>query len=323
MKRIALLCAVAVCISLFAYSANSAPKKSLADVYETSVVFPAYFSVGDYIEFLRVVPLDASASGYYEVSMSYTRGNIAAAATHLASVSHSNPDVWRETGRINSNGYIQTNVYNFTVDCNSFYGYSRFRIRAKATHGVLSDPVNVHIKVRSINVQSEWQALNNTGNDLTVNTWQPMTDEWSLLMGNGHDNASAAVALHVKQNGNIGIGTRTPDAKLSVAGTITAQKIKVTNVPANTWPDYVFDSSYVLPDLKEVAKFIKEHKHLPEVPSAKAVENDGLDVAEINKKLLLKIEELTLYLIEERSQRVKLESALRDLERRVAPVLAR
>ncbi|MCF3107868.1 hypothetical protein LL912_03665 [Niabella sp. CC-SYL272] len=80
------------------------------DLYETSVVFPAGYQVGDYIEFVKVAPLASGSSGYYEISISYTRGNIAASATHLASISHANPAVWREAGRVNANHYNSTGV---------------------------------------------------------------------------------------------------------------------------------------------------------------------------------------------------------------------
>ncbi|MFC7526749.1 hypothetical protein ACFQRK_22520 [Parapedobacter sp. GCM10030251] len=67
--------------------------------YNGQVTFPANYSVGDYIEFLEVSPMSAGASGYYELSISYTRGNVAAGATYLASISHHNPSLWREVGR--------------------------------------------------------------------------------------------------------------------------------------------------------------------------------------------------------------------------------
>ncbi|MGX5689554.1 hypothetical protein [Arcticibacter tournemirensis] len=105
-----------------------------ADEYVTSVTFPGDYKIGDYIEFLGVTPYDAYASGYYEISISYTRIDVAAAATHLASISHWNPNVWREVGRVNNNVYSSMKGVNFTVDCNTEYGNSKFRIRAiKAT----------------------------------------------------------------------------------------------------------------------------------------------------------------------------------------------
>ncbi|MBB6273361.1 hypothetical protein HDF26_003821 [Pedobacter cryoconitis] len=102
---------------------------------------------------------------------------------------------------------------------------------------------------------------------------------------------------HYIQNGNVGIGTMQPDAKLSVKGKIHAEEIKVDlNIPG---PDYVFDDQYRLLSLKETADFIKLNKHLPDVPSAKQMEKEGINVSKMQMKLLQKIEELTLHLIEQ------------------------
>jgi hypothetical protein len=101
--------------------------------------------------------------------------------------------------------------------------------------------------------------------------------------------------LLVNTDGNVGIGTTTPTDKLTVNGKIKAEEIQVVvDVPA----DYVFDSTYKLMPLSEVSQYIERHKHLPNVPSAKDLINNGWNVGEMNNKLLEKVEELTLYLIE-------------------------
>ena len=263
--------------------------------YTASVVFPPGYQVGDYVEFLGVVPADAGASGYYEISISYTRGSVAAAATHLASISHANPSLWREVGRINNNPYVGTDNYNFTIDCNTQYGNSRFRVRAVNVLGVATEPLGVNIKVRSINRNSPWTALNITGNDLTVDKFLPMTSDWSLYTGNAFSSDGANLAIKAIENGNVGIGTATPAEKLSVNGKIRAKEIKVE---LDNWPDYVFAEEHTLTPLVEVETFIKTNKHLPEIPSAAEVTSEGISLGEMNAKLLKKIEELTLHVIQ-------------------------
>lgn len=118
----------------------------------------------------------------------------------------------------------------------------------------------------------------------------------TLLKIGGITNGADGV-INIKSTGNVGIGTAEPGThKLSVEGTIAARKVKVTSL--SNWADYVFHPDYKLPPLKEVEKFIKRYSHLPEIPSEKEVMENGLDLSEINKKLLQKVEELTLYLIE-------------------------
>ena len=94
-------------------------------------------------------------------------------------------------------------------------------------------------------------------------------------------------------------GATVPTSKLAVNGTISAKEIKVTTTGA----DYVFDDTYRLRPLMEVEQFIKDNRHLPEIPSAKVMQQDGMGVSEIVTKQLAKIEELTLYAIQAERER--------------------
>lgn len=108
--------------------------------------------------------------------------------------------------------------------------------------------------------------------------------------------------LFIDKDGNIGIGTEKVDGfKLSVDGFVRARKV-VVNV--DTWFDFVFDENYKLKTLSEVEKYIVQNKHLPDVPSEKEVLTDGIDLGKMNAILLQKVEELTLYMIEQ-DKRIK------------------
>ena len=97
--------------------------------------------------------------------------------------------------------------------------------------------------------------------------------------------------------GNVGIGTNITDSKLTVKGSIHSEEVKVDlSVPA---PDYVFESSYNLTSLEKLQEYIITHGHLPNIPSAKEMETHGIELGIMNMKLIEKIEELTLYVLEQ------------------------
>ncbi|HEY0610377.1 MAG TPA: hypothetical protein VGD35_11990 [Chitinophaga sp.] len=121
--------------------------------------------------------------------------------------------------------------------------------------------------------------------------------------------------MRIDASGNVGIGTaNTGNYKLAVEGTIGARRVKVTQ---ETWPDYVFHQDYQLPSLFQVEQYIKENQHLPEIPSAAEVAKDGLDLGEMNKKLLQKVEELTLYLIDIKKELNELKQQNETLEKKI------
>jgi hypothetical protein len=103
--------------------------------------------------------------------------------------------------------------------------------------------------------------------------------------------------MYIDGNGSVSIGTTDPKGyKLAVAGKAIAEEI-VVKLQAN-WPDYVFEKNYNLRPLAEVENYVNQNKHLPEVPAAKEMEANGVNVGEMNMLLLKKVEELTLYVIE-------------------------
>lgn len=118
----------------------------------------------------------------------------------------------------------------------------------------------------------------------------------------------AGTGLFVRNDGNVGIGTTNPIEKLSVNGNIRTKKVIVTQT---SWSDYVFDSSYHFKTLDEVEVFIKQNKHLPDIPSVKEVAENGIDLGDSQALLLKKIEELTLYIIEVNKKNRELQTELK------------
>jgi hypothetical protein len=111
--------------------------------------------------------------------------------------------------------------------------------------------------------------------------------------------------------GNIGIGTDKPQSTLDVRGKIIANEVEIK---VNTGADFVFHSEYDLKPLSELETFVKENKHLPDIPSEKQMVEEGLNVNEMQIKLLQKIEELTLYIIEQGKQNKILQKQINELK---------
>ncbi|MEN2416230.1 hypothetical protein [Flavobacterium mesophilum] len=117
--------------------------------------------------------------------------------------------------------------------------------------------------------------------------------------------------------GNIGIGIINPNNKLDVNGTIHSKEVKVD---MNGWSDFVFTKDYTLPTLQEVEKHIAEKGHLENIPSEEEVLKSGINLGEMNSKLLQKIEELTLYAIEQQKNTQKLTQIIEELTKRLEAV---
>ncbi len=160
-----------------------------------------------------------------------------------------------------------------------------------------------------------------SGNGSTATPYQISANDTSLYANNGVINQSTTVSNNrivdmndrniwfntstSTNNGKIYIGsstsypTTTGNYKLFVEGGILTEKVKVALRNTANWADYVFADNYKLMPLKEVESFVKTNKHLPGVSSASEIVENGLDVAEMQSKHMEKIEELTLYIIEQ------------------------
>lgn len=132
-----------------------------------------------------------------------------------------------------------------------------------------------------------------------------LTPGYNLIANGGllikSDDNAIIPSLNVRTDGNVSIGTfnvfggTTDPYKLTVDGKIRCTALRVTT----SWADYVFEDSYKLRSLQELEQYIKENKHLPDVPTAASIEEKGADVGEMQKIMMQKIEELTLYIIQQ------------------------
>ena len=140
---------------------------------------------------------------------------------------------------------------------------------------------------------------------------QTTPDGGIVFTNKGNDNIRKA-ALVIKGTGNVGIGTINPDATLTVNGNIKAERIDVvSDVPSS---DHVFRTDYPLMSLKELDEFIKANRHLPEVPTAEEFQENGYSVGEMDDLLLRKIEELTLYIIDQNKIIYDLQERIKEIE---------
>ena len=122
-------------------------------------------------------------------------------------------------------------------------------------------------------------------------------------------------SLTINSNGNIGIGSLANEHKLAVAGSIISEEV-IVKLQSN-WPDYVFNDDYQLPELADVKQFIQQNHHLEGVPSEEEIQNNGINIAGIQSKLLQKIEELTLYVIKQDEEINSLKDEVVDLRNKV------
>lgn len=122
-----------------------------------------------------------------------------------------------------------------------------------------------------------------------------------------------AFSIHVMGNGYISekllIGTtdfnKITGYKLAVNGAALFNKVMIKNYAV--WPDFVFDEGYALPSLSQLSRYLKKHKHLPDIPSSREINKNDVDVAQLLAMQLQKIEELTLYIIDLEKRIKKLE----------------
>lgn len=179
--------------------------------------------------------------------------------------------------------------------------------------------VGIGTKLPNAKLQIINESQNSYGNTLILgensgsNLRLGYHDDYSWIQSHGGKplriNEISGDLILNRLQGNVGIGTDSPDSKLTVRGNIHAREIKVT---ITAGADFVFADDYQLPKLATVAAFVKENKHLPQIAPAATMEKDGLELGEMNIRLLQKVEELTLYTIDQENKLGEQEQELKS-----------
>lgn len=222
---------------------------------------------------------------------------------------------WDRTPYIGENGVMEVGKYidfhetnnpNVDYDARLYYHGERIMLdKGIRSSGQISIPLNgaewdekYNGNISLIKTKTSGQYINIIRNGCYPWSIGTVYNSNTFAIGEGKINDAEFTnpAISITTDMNVGIGTATPDAKLTVNGTIHAKEVLIDlNGPL---ADYVFEPDYVLPSLSKVKQYIQENKHLPDIPSATQVEQCGLSVGEMQNLLLQKIEELTLYTIE-------------------------
>jgi hypothetical protein len=213
-------------------------------------------------------------------------------------------------------GFMQLNGDDIRIGTNSSNSNGRFIVRVNAQEnfavtgagnvgiGTIAPAAKLHI-AGNTRMVSSGEVLRIDGTNPTINfynngSYKSFLQHTSsgLYMGVNDGNIRLDVT-----NGQVAIGPVVAGAtayKLAVNGKIIAEELKVKL--SGSWPDYVFEKKYALRTLPDLEKFIEENNHLPNIPSAEEVEKYGMEVGDMQKRMMEKIEELTLYVIDLQKQ---------------------
>ncbi|WP_121811054.1 hypothetical protein [Mucilaginibacter kameinonensis] len=171
----------------------------------------------------------------------------------------------------------------------------------------LSGTITNTIDVKSFAIEHSFYAQVNS----SINFFRGGSTTGGSIGFNTNNNTEA---MRILYNGNVGIGISHPQNRLDVNGTIHSKSVLID---LNGWGDYVFKKDYRLPLLSEVKTYIDQNQHLPEIPSEKEMVKNGLDVSEMNKLLMKKVEELTLYAIENERKDKEKDKLLASLQQQI------
>ncbi|QSW89005.1 hypothetical protein J0383_22555 [Flavobacterium endoglycinae] len=240
------------------------------------------FTVNDRLFFRKIVAGDLSSINTSWVELA-TRGVNTFTGNQIISgnvgVGTSNPRSFLDVAKTTGNGVLST-VFARLAEGDSV-GDGTFL-------GVRSYNTSV-INGKSFSIEHSFYNITNS----SINFLRGSSTIGGGISFNTNNNKEQMI---INSNGYVGIGITNPKNHLDVNGTIHSKEVKVD---MTGWSDFVFKKEYTLPTLAEVENHIKEKGHLENIPSEEEVLKNGINLGEINAKLLQKIEELTLYSIQQ------------------------
>ena len=207
-------------------------------------------------------------------------------------------------------------LYDDANKTSSFHGFVGIANTTPSYHLDVGSSGGIVPKIRTTSTTNAGFRIDSDGSNADSRNWAILSN--NATYGDFSINTSEALGgnpisgksrIYINPAGNVGIGTTNPgNYKMAVNGSAIFTKVQV-KAPSSSWPDYVFHPTYELRSLPSLEKYINENKHLPDVPSAEEVKKNGVDMGETQSALLKKVEELTLYIIEQNKQQ-ELEKAV-------------
>ena len=214
-----------------------------------------------------------------------------------------------------ANVFFQNNGQGFTLDVNGYVGFNTNNPKQKihvVDHNILISRTSA--KAPGV-TNGAIMFGDETTNNCQYGAWgieyvDSGTEGYGLNFFKPFSSCNTNAGnykLFLADNGNVGIGTGNPLAKLSVDGNICAKEVRVSLSGSPCWPDYVFSKDYDLMKISDLKQYVQTNSHLPGIPSAAEVEENGVELGATTELLLQKIEEMTLYIIqlEERIQQLE------------------